>query len=139
MVRQIGVQPHPSSIAAAIEPCDSIVILVRRLAIDVQVALAAEFDRGVAHIDADILTLRAGAMTQFRRSKANGRDARLRRSADPERRGQDGIVAGEMQMRERHIVSAGTPPQVGDDIGGQRRAGHSIPNRCGSHSDNAGM
>ena len=122
MMRKVHVQPHPASVASAISAEQRIAERGRRAAVDRQIMLAAKLHRGMAHVDADVLTLRAGAMTQFRRSKANGRDARLRRSADPERRGQDGIVAGEMQMRERHIVSAGTPPQVGDDIGGQRRA-----------------
>jgi len=43
MMRQIGVKPRPAAVAAAIKPCDRVVILGRRLSIDVQVPFAAEF------------------------------------------------------------------------------------------------
>ena len=55
MMRQIGVQPREAPVAAAIKPRDVVVIFVRPLAVDAQVTLAAEFDRRVAHVDADTL------------------------------------------------------------------------------------
>src|SRR5262245_4789383 len=55
MVGQIGMEPHPTAVAAAIESRDRVVIFGRRLSIEAQVAFAAEFDRGAAHVDADAL------------------------------------------------------------------------------------
>src|SRR5262249_60843700 len=52
---QIGMEPPPAAIAAAIESRDRVVIFGRRLSIEAQVAFAAEFDRGAAHVDADAL------------------------------------------------------------------------------------
>src|SRR5262245_61057596 len=43
MVGQIGMEPHPTAIAAAIESRDRVVIFGRRLSIEAQVAFAAEF------------------------------------------------------------------------------------------------
>jgi len=48
--------------------------------------VAAEFDRGMPHLDTNGLAQSAGAMMQVRRGKADGGDARLRRLADPEGR-----------------------------------------------------
>ena len=54
MMRQIGVQPRPAAVAAAIKSRDVVVIFVGHFAVDAQVALAAEFDRRMAHIDGDV-------------------------------------------------------------------------------------
>jgi len=91
------------------------------------------------HVDTDGLARRAGAMMQFRCGKADGGDARLGRRTDSERRRQNRIAVREMQISERRCISARKLPQIGDDIGGRRRRDHTIPKRCGSHSDNAGM
>jgi hypothetical protein len=55
MVRQSGVQPHPATVAAAVQSHDPIVMMVRLLALDPQIALAAEFDGRVAHFHANAL------------------------------------------------------------------------------------
>ena len=76
---------------------------------------------------------------QFRRSKADGGDTRLRRRADSEGRRENRIIAGEMQIIDRRCISARKPPQLGYRICGRKRRDHSIPNKCGSQSDSAGM
>src|SRR4029079_4244317 len=46
VMRQFGVQPDPAAVAGAIDADGLVAMLVRRLAIDAQVALAAKFDAG---------------------------------------------------------------------------------------------
>ena len=53
--------------------------------------------------------------------------------------GNTGSLPDEIEMLERARIRAGEPPQVSDDVGGRDRAAHSIPNRCGSQSEIAGM
>ena len=55
MVRQIGVKPRPAAVAAAVQPGYPVMVILRRLAVDVQVTFAAEFNGRVAHIDANAL------------------------------------------------------------------------------------
>jgi hypothetical protein len=93
----------------------------------------------MSHVHSDTLAPRAGVVVQFGGGEADGGDARLRRCTDAKRRWQDRIAAGGMQIVERRTVSAGQPPQFGDDVGGRKRCAHNIPNRRGSHSDSAGM
>src|SRR5262249_49619589 len=51
MMRQIRMQPRPAAVAAAVQPSDLVVVIIRVLAVDAQVTLATEFDRRVAHFD----------------------------------------------------------------------------------------
>ena len=59
MMRQIGVQPRPAPVAAAIKPREVVVIFVGSFAVDPQITLAAEFDCRMAHIDGDVLAASA--------------------------------------------------------------------------------
>ena len=95
MVRQIGVQSHPASIAAAIEADGLVAMLVRRLAIDAQIALAAELDPGVPHVDADALPAPGAQTPQLVRGKRRRGDGCLRRGADRERGRQHRFRAGQ--------------------------------------------
>ena len=139
MMRKIHVQADETSVAGAIGAEQRVADRCRRAAVDRQILLAAEFDRGMPHLDTDGLAQSAGAMMQVRRGKADGGDARLRRRADPEGRREGRIAAGEVHIVERRRIAAREPPQLGDDIGGRRLCDHSIPRRCGSQSDSAGM
>src|SRR3974390_2986876 len=47
MMRQIRMQTRPAAVAAAVQPGYLIVVIIGVLAVDPQVALAAEFDRRV--------------------------------------------------------------------------------------------
>src|SRR5579862_3854698 len=87
-MRQVRVQPDPPVIAAAIKAGDVVVILVRHLAIDAQITLAAELDGCRAHVDADALTRAAAEPPQFAGRESRGSNCCLRRSADRKRRWQ---------------------------------------------------
>src|SRR3954447_17517384 len=63
MMREVRVQPHPAAIAAAIQASDLVPKLLRRLTVDAHVAFAAKFDRGIAHVNTDVL-LPSGALTE---------------------------------------------------------------------------
>ena len=139
MMRKIHVQPDKASIAGAIGAEQRIADRCRRAAVDRQILLAAEFHRRMPHVDTDGLAPSAGAIMQFRRGKADGGDARLRRRTDSEGRRENRIIAGEMQIIDRRCISAREPPQLGYRIGGRKRRDHSIPNKCGSQSEISGM
>ena len=139
VMRKIHVQPDEASIAGAIGTEQRIADRCRCPAVDRQILLAAEFHRRMPHVDTDGLARCAGAIMQFRRGKADDGDARLRRRADSEGRRENRIIAGEMQIIDRRCISAREPPQLGYRICGRKRRDHSIPNKCGSQSDSAGM
>ena len=82
VMRQVGVQPHPAAVAAAIKAGDVVVIFLIRCAVDPQITLAAEFDGRVPHVDADVLTLAGAQPPQIR--------SRQRRSGDRCLRGNPG-------------------------------------------------
>ncbi len=82
MMRQIGMQPRPAAVAAAIKPGDVVVMIVRNFAVDAQITLAAEFDRRVSHVDADALAAAGAQPPQFRGSQRRRPDRRLRRRSD---------------------------------------------------------
>ena len=84
MVRQVGVQPHPTAVAAAIKSGDAVVIFGRNIAVDAQIALAAKFDRRCAHVDRDALAPAAAQTPQFAGGERRRRDGRLRGGADRE-------------------------------------------------------
>ena len=84
MMRKIHMQADVAAVAGAIR-AEQRIAQGSRLAIDRKELLAAKLGRGVAHVDADSLALRAGAMVQLRRGKPDRGDARLRRRADAKR------------------------------------------------------
>ena len=82
VVRQISVQPHPAPVAAAIKPGDAVVIFGRHLAVDAQVALAAEFDRRRAHVDGDALAAARAQPPQLVRRQCRSGEGCLCGSSD---------------------------------------------------------
>ncbi len=82
MMRQIGVQPHPAAVAAAIKTGNAVVMVLGHLAVDAQIALAAKFDRALAHLDADVLPAAGAQPPQFGGSERRRADRRLRGRAD---------------------------------------------------------
>ena len=116
MMRKIRVQPHPTPVAAAIKSGDLVPDLPRRFALDAHVALAAKFDRRVAHVDADLLLPPGTQLPQLGRGKCGCRDARLRGNADGERGGERGLGAGQRHCVERGIGLARMPPQRGKGV-----------------------
>ena len=79
---QIGMQPHPTTITAAIQSRDLVMILRRRPAIDAQVPFAAELDRGIANVDADPLAATRAQSPQLAGCQSRGGNGRLRCGAD---------------------------------------------------------
>src|SRR5262249_31974109 len=79
MMGQIGMEPHPTAIAAAIESRDRVMILGRRAPIEAQVAFAAEFDRSAAHVDADPLAAPGAQAPEVACRQRRSRNGRLRR------------------------------------------------------------
>src|SRR5215471_15260666 len=55
MVREVGMQPHPPPTPGCVEAGERIPEARWRGAVDPQITLTAELDRGVAHVDADAL------------------------------------------------------------------------------------
>src|ERR1700676_11923 len=55
VMREIGVQTNPSAIAAAVDPCDLVPKVGRRLSVNTVIALATELDGRMAHVDRDEL------------------------------------------------------------------------------------
>ena len=91
-------------------------MLVRRLAVESQVALAAELDPGVAHVDADALPPAGAQMPQFIGGERRCGDRGLRRRADGEGRGQRGFGSGQgdgLQPDNRLVCDA---PKIGEKI-----------------------
>ncbi len=84
MMRQIGVQPRPAAIAAAVETADAVVEIIHRLAVDAQITFAAELDRRAPHIDGNALPAAGAQAPYLRRRQSRRRNRRLRRSADRE-------------------------------------------------------
>ena len=113
MMRKVGVQPDPAPVAAAIEPCDLVPDLAALAFGEAEIMLAAKFDRGVAHLDADLLLPPGAQPPQFRGRERGRRDARLRGGADGERGGECGLAAGEGHDVERGFALARMPPQRG--------------------------
>jgi hypothetical protein len=82
MMGQIGMQPHPPAITAAIQSGDLVMMLDRRASIDAQVPFAAKLDRGAAHVDADALATTRAQSPQFARRQSRGANGRLRCATD---------------------------------------------------------
>ena len=71
MMRQVGVQPDPAAVFGPIHADGFVAVLMGRLTVDAEVALAAELDAGVAHVDADLLPPAGGSARRC--SPAGGR------------------------------------------------------------------
>ena len=116
MMGQIGMEPHPTAVAAAIESRDRVMILGRRPAIEAQVAFAAEFDRGAAHVDADFLAAARAQPPEVACGQRGSRNGRLRRGIDRERGRQHGRRPGELDCARSCIRIAGCAQQSGKHI-----------------------
>ena len=82
MMRQIRMQPGPAAVAAAVQPGYLIVMIIRVLAVNAQITLAAEFDRGAAHFDADPLAAPGAQPPEFGCGERRRTDCRLRCRSD---------------------------------------------------------
>src|ERR1051325_1896502 len=118
MMREIRVQPHPALVTAAVKACDLVPDLARGLARDAQVALAAKLDRGVAHLDADLLLPPCTQPPQLGGCERGCRDGGLRGSSDGERGGERWLAAGQSSGVERGPGLAREPPQRGERVFG---------------------
>jgi hypothetical protein len=77
MMRQIRMQSRPAAIAAAVKPGDLIVVIIKVLAVDAQVTLAAEFDRRATHFDGHALAASGAQPPEFGRGKRRSTDRGL--------------------------------------------------------------
>jgi hypothetical protein len=127
VVREVRVQAHDPAVARAVHARDRIPERRGRLAVDAQVALAAELDRRRAHVDGDALRATAAQPPQLRRRESGRRDRRLRGGADPERRRQRGLLAGERDPLERGRVAARERPELSQRIARGRHSAHTRP------------
>ena len=117
-MREIGVQPHETPIAGLVDSGDGVPGRRRRLAVDAQIALAAAFDHGVAHVDGDILALPAAQFPDLRGSEPGRGDTGLRRSGDAKRRRQLRLLSRQRDGIERGRIAAGQSPEVGQNFAG---------------------
>ena len=111
MMRQAGMEPHPTAVAAAIEAAQPVGIVSRIFPLDAQIPLAAKFDRGVAHVDADALPPSRAQPPKPCSGERRSRNRRLRRGADRERRGKRRLGAGERNVAEHRLVEASETQQ----------------------------
>src|SRR5205085_260902 len=118
VMREIRVQPHEAAIAGPVDAGDGVPGRPRRFAGDAQVALGAALDRGVAHVDADMLRFARAQFPDFGGGKPRCGDADLRCGGDAERRRQLRLVAGEPHGVERSGFAAGGSPDVSEDFAG---------------------
>ena len=114
VVREIGVQPDPAAIAAAIGAGDVVPAGPRLAAGERQVALGAEFQGGVAHVDARRLGRPAARLVHRRRRRGRRGDAGLRRRADPEGGGQRRFRPAQDHLAERRRGQPGQAPEAAE-------------------------
>lgn len=79
---EVGMQAHAAPVAAAVEPGDLVPWLGRQLAVDAEVALGAELQRGVVHVDRHRLLAPGAQRIDVRGGQGGGRDGALRERAD---------------------------------------------------------
>ena len=101
MMRQVGVQPCPASVAAAIKAGEIVVIFLVGFAVELQIAFAAKLDGCVTHVDADMLPASGALPPQFVGCQCRSCNGRLRPGADCERGGQRRLAAGEADTAQR--------------------------------------
>jgi len=100
-------QPHPAAVAAAVKPGDVVVIFLVRLAVDLQITLAAKFDGRMTHVDGDVLPLAGAQSPKLSRRQRRSRNRCLGGSPGGEGGGQHRLVAAEADVVERRVVEAG--------------------------------
>ncbi len=125
VMREVGVQPDESLIAGFVNPGDRIPGGRRRLAVDAQIALAAAFDDGVAHVDRDILVLSAAQFPNLRGSQACRGNAYLRRGGNAKGRRQLRFFPRQRDGVERRRLAADRGPDVRKDFSGALHDRHS--------------
>ena len=109
VMREIGVNAHETPIARAIDAKQRIERAVV-FAFDAEIALAAKFDRGVAHIDGHILRAASSLSPDFGGRERTGGDGRLRDRPHGERGGQCRLVTGQVHSVEgRRFAPAERP------------------------------
>ena len=116
---EIGVQPHEALIAGFVDPGNRVPGRRRRLAVDAQIALAAAFDDGMAHIDRDILRLPGAQLPYLRGGKSGRGNARLRRGGNAKRRRQLRFIPRQRDGVERGNVAASRCPEIGENFAGR--------------------
>ena len=126
MMRQVGVQPHPTAVAAAIKSGEIVVIFGRHLAVDTQIALAAKFDGRGPHVDGNPLPPAGAQPPKFAGCQSRRGDGRLRGGADRERGRQHRLCASKLDAAQCHLVLLSQTPQTGEDVCGIATR-HSIP------------
>src|SRR5262249_51663587 len=93
MMRQIRMQPRPAAVAAAVQPSDLVVVIIRVLAVAAQVPPATEFDRRIAHFNRHALAPPTAQPPEFGCGKSRGADRGLGCRPDRKRRRQTGRPA----------------------------------------------
>ena len=88
MMGEVGMQPHETPIACAINSGSRIPGRRRRFVVDAQIALAAAFGNRVNHVDRDILRLPTAQFPDLGGGKRGRGDRGLRGGGDAERRWQ---------------------------------------------------
>ena len=83
MMRKIRMQPDLAAITGGVDAGDFVPGRTGWLSRDPEIALAAELDRGVAHVDADGLPLPRALAPDGRGSQRRGGDAGLGDRANP--------------------------------------------------------
>ena len=119
VMRKIGVQAHVAAIAGAIDAGNLVPGRARRLAGEAYVTLAAEFHRGMAHVDGDRLRAAGASPPKLRRGQPGRRDRRLGNGTDAERGRQHRLGAGERHARQRLGLTPGGRPERCEDVGGR--------------------
>jgi hypothetical protein len=89
--------------------------------------VAAEFDRRIAHRDADTLRLSAAQPPELGRGERGGRDARSRGGADRERGGQRRLGAGEFELLEGGFGLRREAPEARERVFRFLRSAHDAP------------
>ncbi len=121
VVREIGMQAHPAAVAAAVDAGQLVPQFGRGAAVDAQVAFAAEFGDGMAHVDADVLPAAGAAVPQCGGCQRRGAKAGLGGGAHGKARRQHRLGAVQLQVRQRLGGQAGIAPQRGNDFRGLKR------------------
>ena len=116
VVREVGVEADVAVIARGVDAGDLVPHRAGRLAGDAQIALAAELDGGVAHVDRHCLVAAAALLVELRRGQPGGGDRGLRECTDAERGRQRRLLACEHDGFERGQVPAGHGPEIGEDV-----------------------
>jgi hypothetical protein len=116
MVRKVGMQANLAAIARVIDAGDFVPGRPGRLIVEAHIALAAELDRGMAHIDVQRLPATAALAPELGGGEPGGRDGGLRNGADAKRRRQRRLATGQDHILQGLRAAAGVPPQLGQNV-----------------------